>query len=157
MTAEGVPYITEEEYLEGELHSDVKHEYFDGRVWAMAGANDSHELVSGNFFFLLAGHLLGKGCRVYKSDMKVRLELGGKPLYYYPDVMVACTPDERGPTFREHPRLIVEVLSRNENKDLVEKRLAYRAVASLEEYVVASPWAESPTVYLSPSRRMGTG
>lgn len=54
--------------------------------------------------------------------------------------------NERGATFPEHPRLIIEVLSRNENEDLVEKRLTYRAVAALEADLVANPWAESPTV-----------
>jgi Uma2 family endonuclease len=146
MTAELVPYITEEEYLAGEPRSAVKHEYFDGRVWAMAGATDSHEMVSGNFFLALGNHLRGKGCRVYKSDMKVRLTLAGKPLFYYPDVMVACDPDEKHPLYRERPRLIVEVLSEDEDKDLVEKLLAYQRIASLEEYVVASQRAEAPMV-----------
>lgn len=148
MTAEAVPYISEEEYLDGEVRSEVRHEYYDGRVMAMAGASDSHELVSGNFFFHLTGHLRGKGCRVYKSDMKVRLFLRGKPLFYYPDVMVACDPNEPHPLYRERPRLIVEVLSDDENKDLVEKLLAYQRIESLEEYVVASPQADAPVVHI---------
>ncbi len=84
-------YITPEEYLQLELHSDVKHEYIDGYVYAMAGASDSHVTVSGNLFALLRNHVRGSGCRVFISDMKARIE----PLNrcYYPDVMVTC--DER--------------------------------------------------------------
>ena len=49
-SAETIPHITEEEYLEGEQHSEVRHEYYDGQVYAMAGASDGHELVAGNVF-----------------------------------------------------------------------------------------------------------
>lgn len=152
MTAEAVPYITEEEYLEGELHSDVKHEYFDGRVWpvrgvfGMAGATRDHETVSGNFFLSLGNHLRGKGCRAFKSDMKLRLELTGKTLFYYPDVMICRDPMDTHPLYCERPRLIVEVLSEDESKDLVEKLLAYQRITSLEEYLVASAKAEAPMV-----------
>ncbi len=154
MTAEAVPYITEEEYLASEPFSDVKREYFDGRVWpvggpwGMAGATRVHEVASGNAFGLLWNHLRGKGCRVFKSDMKLRLAVGNTPLFYYPDVMVACDPADAHPLYCERPRLIIEVLSTDEKRDLIEKRLAYRAISSLEEYVVADPRPEAPVVYV---------
>ena len=48
--AESKPYITVQDYLEGERQSEMRHEYFDGTVTAMAGASDEHELVAGNLF-----------------------------------------------------------------------------------------------------------
>ncbi len=148
-SAEPVSYITEEEYLEGEQHSEVKHEYYDGQVYAMAGASDGHELVAGNVFAALLAHLRGKGCRVFKSDMKLRLRFREKPLHYYPDVMVACDPADAHPLYRERPKLLVEVLSSDWNKDIVEKGAIYPRIATLEEYVVIDPQPEAPEVQIS--------
>lgn len=100
ISAKPVPYITEDEYLEGEQLAEVKHEYFDGQVYAMAGASDGHELVAGNIFAALLAHLRGKGCRVFKSDMKLRLQFRGKTLHYYPDIMVACDSADTNPLYR---------------------------------------------------------
>jgi Uma2 family endonuclease len=148
VSAQPLPFVTEEDYLTGELRSEVKHEYYHGRVWAMAGATRAHELVAGNLFALLWNHLRGSGCRVFKSDMKVRLALAKQPLFYYPDVMVSCDPADRHELYSDRPKLIIEVLSGDEDKDLVEKLLAYQRIPSLEEYVVASPRAEQPAVYI---------
>ncbi len=129
-------YITPEEYLQLELHSDVKHEYIDGYVYAMAGASDSHVTVSGNLFALLRNHVRGSGCRVFISDMKARIE----PLnrYYYPDVMVTC--DERDKEYtreKKFPCLIVEVLSDStEAFDRGDKFADYQVLESLQEYVL---------------------
>ncbi len=149
MSAEPVPYLTEREYLIGEEFADVKHEYYDGIIYAMAGASDPHELVSTNFLGLLWSHLRGKNCRVYKSDMKLRLTFRGKIIFYYPDVMVACDPAEKDPVYREKPRLIIEVASRNWRKDTVEKAATYAGIPTLEEYVVAVPNPDRPKVQIS--------
>lgn len=148
-SAQRVPYITEEEYLEGEQHAEEKHEYYDGQIYAMAGASDGHELVAGNIFAALHSQLRGKGCRVFKSDMKLRLQFRGKMLFYYPDVMVACDPADSEPLFRERPRLIIEVLSADWKRDIVEKAVAYSGIPALEEYVVIDPRPEAPEVQIS--------
>ena len=149
ISAEPIPYLTEQDYLEGEKVAEVKHEYYDGQVYAMAGASDGHELVALNFATTLVSHMRGKGCRVYKSDMKLRLMFRGKPLFYYPDVMVACDPAEAHPLYREHPKLIVEVLSKNWKKDTVEKAAIYTSIPTLEEYVIFDPKPEAPKVHIS--------
>jgi Uncharacterized protein conserved in cyanobacteria len=48
MIANPQPYITREQYLEGEKNSLVKHEYIQGEVYAMAGASDAHITIAGN-------------------------------------------------------------------------------------------------------------
>ena len=152
ISADPVPYITEDDYLEGEKVAAVKHDYYDGQVYpvqGMAGASDGHELVAGNIFGALLTHMRGKGCRVYKSDMKVRLLFRGKTLFYYPDVMVACDPADAHPLFREHPKLIIEVLSEDWKKDIVEKGATYPRIAALEEYVVVDPKPDAPEVQIS--------
>lgn len=149
ISAQLIPYITEAEYLEGERLAEVKHEYYDGQVHAMAGASEGHELVALNIASSLLTHLRGKGCRVFKSDMKLRVLFRGKTLYYYPDVMVACDPADDQPLYRERPKLLIEVLSEDWKKDIVEKAAVYSRIPSLEEYVVIDPNPAAPEAQIS--------
>jgi Uma2 family endonuclease len=132
------PYISPEEYLQAEEHSPIKHEYRDGEVYAMAGASDSHVTISGNLFALLRSHLRGTGCRVYIADMKARIESLNR--YYYPDVLVTCDERDRELlTFKRHPCLIVEVLSKTtEAFDRGNKFADYQELETLQEYVLIS-------------------
>lgn len=127
-------YLTEQEYLEAEKLSDLKHEYFDGEIFAMAGTSKNHQLLTGNVFAEIRNHLKGTPCLTFSSDIKVRLDKGNK--FFYPDVVVACEK-ETDEYFVNSPRLIIEVLSdstRKFDKDL--KRKIYQNIPSLEEYVL---------------------
>lgn len=139
-------YLTPEAYLEGERHSEVRHEYFEGEVYAMAGASSEHELAAGNVFAALHAHLKGKPYRVFKDGMKLKLQAMGRDVFYYPDIMVACDPSDNHRYYREKPKLLIEVLSEDENKDLIEKFFAYQRLPSLEEYVVVRPDPAKPEV-----------
>ncbi|MBD0265946.1 MAG: Uma2 family endonuclease [Tolypothrix sp. Co-bin9] len=132
-------YISPEEYLEGEKVSEIKHEYINGQVYAMAGASDAHVTVSMNVSMLLRNHLRGSGCRVYMLDMKARIEVINR--YFYPDVMVTCdTRDRESEYFKSHPCLVIEVLSEStEGYDRGKKFASYRHLESLQEYVLISP------------------
>ena len=129
-------YLTPEEYLQLESNSDLKHEYFNGEILAMAGATDTHVTIALNMAILLRNHLRGSGCRVYISDMKVRIET--KNRFFYPDVMVTCEArDRENSTYKEFPRLIIEVLSDStEAFDRGDKFADYQSISSLEEYVL---------------------
>ncbi|MBD0263115.1 MAG: Uma2 family endonuclease [Tolypothrix sp. T3-bin4] len=131
-------YISPEEYLEGEKVSQVKHEYIDGEVYAMAGASDAHVTITGNLFSLLRNHVRGTGCRVYMADMKAQIQAINR--YYYPDVMVTWdTQDREFEYFKSSPCLIVEVLSGStEALDRGKKFTDYRHLQSLQEYVLIS-------------------
>lgn len=133
------PYLTVEEYLEGEPLSDVRHEYFDGSVRAMAGASVRHNLACSFVAQALRNGLAGGPCKTFMIDVKIRTKARQKDLFYYPDVMVCCDPRDRHPLYREHPKLVVEVLSHDENKDLVEKYYVYQQIESIEEYVIIRP------------------
>ncbi|MEH2409801.1 Uma2 family endonuclease [Nostoc sp.] len=132
-------YISPEEYLEGEKFSEIKHEYIDGQVYAMAGASDAHVTVSMNVSMLLRNHLRGSGCRVYMLDMKAQIDVINR--YFYPDVMVTCdTRDRESEYFKSYPSLIIEVLSEStEGYDRGKKFASYRHLESLQEYVLISP------------------
>jgi len=127
-----------EDYLEGEKHSPVKHEYIDGEVYAMAGATDSHVTVALNFASLLRNTLRGTGCRVYISDMKAQIEALNR--FFYPDVMVTCDArDRETPLFKRYPCLIAEVLSPStEAFDRGDKFADYQQIETLQEYVLIS-------------------
>lgn len=134
MSEAAKPYISVEEYLNGEQEAEVRHEYVDGQVFAQAGASDAHNLIAGNVFALLWQHTRTTACRVYQSDMKVRVH---NVTFYYPDVMVVCESAADEVYFKRRPCLIVEVLSpATEVKDRGVKFEHYRQLPSLETYVL---------------------
>jgi Uma2 family endonuclease len=127
--------MTSEEYLEWERKADVKHEYLGGEVYAHAGASDAHVTIAGNLFALLRNHVRGGPCRVYQADMKVRVR---NEAFFYPDVVVTCDErDRRSEYAKEHPVLVVEVLSETTAAfDRGRKFALYRTLESLREYVL---------------------
>jgi len=131
-------YITPDQYLEMEEKSEIKHEYIDGYVYAMAGANDPHVTIASNTFMMIRNHLRGSGCRVYISDMKARIDSLNR--FYYPDVMVTCDPrDTQSQNQKRYPKLIIEVLSKStEAFDRGDKFADYQQLESLEEYVLVN-------------------
>ena len=86
------PWISPEDYLQGELLSEIRHEYFAGEIFAMAGASLNHNFVAGNIFAALHAQLTGKKCAPFMNDMKAHIESDGDDWFYYPDVMVNCEP-----------------------------------------------------------------
>ncbi|MTJ13011.1 Uma2 family endonuclease [Anabaena sp. UHCC 0187] len=131
-------YISPTEYLEGEETSPVKHEYRQGEVYAMAGASNTHVVITLNIASLLRNHLRGSGCQAYMADTKAHIEL--IDTYYYPDVIVSCNQKDKAfNNFLRYPCLIVEVLSpTTEAFDRGDKFADYRQLESLQEYVLVS-------------------
>ena len=130
-------YLTEKAYLEFEEASDFKHEYVAGLIYAMAGATENHNLISGNIFFQLRGASRGKGgnCKIFTSDMKLRTDNGD--FYYYPDVMLTCHDDDNNSLYKNKPCFIAEVLSKSTAKiDRREKWQTYRKIPSLRYYLL---------------------
>ena len=79
MTVSSPPrhFIGEQEYLDGELHGELRHEYIDGQVYAMTGASDRHGLILNALAYSMTPAARRKGCQLFTSDMKLRLEIGG--------------------------------------------------------------------------------
>ena len=129
--------LTVSEYLQLELESEVRHEYIAGEVYAMAGASEEHDLICGNIYVKLRQHLRGSGCRVFSSDMKVKIE--ELDIFYYPDISVTCDDRDREKYFKKSPCLLVEVLSNATKRvDRNEKLVNYLEIQSLQEYVLVS-------------------
>ncbi|KOR30519.1 hypothetical protein TI05_13835 [Achromatium sp. WMS3] len=131
--------ISEEEYIQGELVSEIRHEYLSGDVHAMVGTSDRHNLIVGNLFSALRPQVRGSGCQLFMADMKVRLEMANSVIFYYPDLFLACDPEDRATYYRTRPCLIVEVLSKStERIDRREKLFAYMSIDSLQSYLLLS-------------------
>lgn len=129
--------ITVEEYIQGELASEVRHEYIGGQVYAMSGGSEAHNLLCGNWYSAIRQHLRGRPCKVFMADMKLRLKIADEDIFYYPDVLVTCDPSDDDQLFKTKPVLVVEVLSPStERLDRREKFLSYIGLPSLKEYVL---------------------
>lgn len=132
-------YITVEEYLAAEEISEIKHEYYDGEIFAMAGGSEQHDLLAGNTFANLHSQLRGRQCNVHTSDMMVKTQQV-KPIYSYPDITVVCGKTKFENEKRRivlNPSLIVEVLSPStEGYDRGAKFESYRSIPSFQEYIL---------------------
>ena len=138
--------LTVSEYLQLELESEVRHEYIAGEVYAMAGASEEHNLIRGNIYVKFRQHLRGSGCRVFSSDMKVKIE--DLDIFYYPDILVTCDAEDREKYFKKSPCLLVEVLSNaTKRTDKYEKLVNYLEIKSLQEYVIVSQERVKVEVY----------
>ena len=104
----------------------------------MSGASDQHNLIVGGSEGLIAG-LVSKPCQTFSKDMKVKVSNNIDIRFYYPDLFVCCDPNDRSKHWREHPSLIIEVLSPStERYDRAEKFEAYKSIPSMQEYGLLS-------------------
>lgn len=121
------------DYLLVEDESSVKHELLDGEILAMAGGTPEHAALSAAVIAALANALASSPCRVFSSDLRVRVRETG--LVTYPDAAVVCGPIARDPdsaTCVNNPVLLVEVLSPGtRGYDLGEKLAHYQRIPSL--------------------------
>jgi Uma2 family endonuclease len=138
MTALAKQRLTPAEYLEIERAADYKSEFFAGETFAMAGASPPHVLITSNVTAELNVQLRGRPCRVYSSDLRVKVNDTG--LYTYPDVVVVCGDQQFDDEQRDtllNPTLLVEVLSPStEGYDRGDKFAHYQRLPSLREYVL---------------------
>lgn len=124
------------DYLTFERRSTWKHELVGGELHAFAGASDRHNRLAFRIATLLDAALTSPDCRIYISDMKLRVD---EQTVYYPDVMVVCNPLDSEDYFKVAPCLIVEVLSQSTAAtDRREQLLAYRRIQSLCDYLIVS-------------------
>ncbi len=130
--------LTEAEYLAIERQAQTKSEFYDGEMFAMAGAKRNHNLIATNIGRELSQQLRDGPCEVYIGDMRVKVAKTG--LYTYPDVVVACSEprflDDEDDTLL-NPTVLVEVLSDSTaNYVRTLKSHLYRTLPSLKQYVI---------------------
>lgn len=151
------------EYLEIEEIARVRHEYYQGEIYAMAGGTPEHAAMAAAITSML-GRQLKSPCRAYSSDLRVRILATG--LATYPDVAVICGSSERDPESATHvtnPKVIVEVLSDStEDYDRGEKLQHYQQIESLQAGVLVDHRTPQVELWLREaagwrSQRLGAG
>ncbi|MDX1995323.1 MAG: Uma2 family endonuclease [bacterium] len=130
---------TAAEYLAFEREAEIRHEFIDGLVYAMAGAPERHNQLTSALNFLLYGQLLERDCQVFLSDMRVRID---EKVFFYPDVVVVCGEARYTDSRRDmllNPTAVFEVLSPStQDFDRGTKFSFYRAIPTLRDYVLVS-------------------
>lgn len=129
---------TFDDYLDVEAMSDVRHEYLNGEIYALARGTPQHAALAASVIGQLAPQIRGQDCRPYSSDLRVRIPATG--LATYPDAAVICGKPEHDPSSPTHvinPIVLFEVVSPStEDYDRGEKREHYQTLVSLRAYVL---------------------
>lgn len=150
MSAQPKYSMTEADYLAQERVSIVKHEYYAGKIFAMVGASEQHNIIASNVNASFYVQLRGRGCRIYPSDMRVKILQTG--LYTYPDITLVCSKPEFTDAKKRdtllNPLVIIEILSPStERYDRGMKFQHYRTIESLQEYILIAQDAYSIEQY----------
>src|SRR4028118_133361 len=106
-------YYTLEEYLELDYLSEEKIEYWDGNIFTLAGASANHNQIQFNCILALGNKLRGKGCRIFPSDMRVKVPAYSP--YRHADLSALCGEARFENLGKQellvNPSLIIEILS----------------------------------------------
>jgi len=140
MEAKKLPRLSIKEYIELEQESNIKYEYHDGWVYAMAGGSINHAIIVGNTFSAANTALMENNSPCYPLNSEAKLHLAPHPKFVYPDAMVVCGDLKRSEWYAEailNPVVIIEVLSTStESYDRGDKFYFYRHIESLKEYIL---------------------
>ncbi len=139
MTQAAIQKISREAYLAMEEQSEVRHQFFNGEVFAMTGGTFNHSAIAGNLYLSMGSRLGGSSCRPMNGDMRIQTPSG---LDTYPDVSVFCGKPELSDKQRtlHNPVVIFEVLSPStRNYDRGDKFAHYRSIPTLHDYVLIDP------------------
>jgi len=147
------PYYTLEHFLEFEREAEMRHEFIDGEIYAMAGESGAHADISMNLAGILQSQLRGTNCRARTKDTKVRSgalkEQFGKGMISYPDLVVICGEPEYHDKHQDiilNPQVVLEVLSESTAEfDRGEKFMRYRNFnPTLTDYILV--WQDEPHI-----------
>ena len=138
-----------QDYLTFEAESDIRHEFHNGEIFAMAGGTRNHGKLGSNIVTELTLIERRKGCTTYNGDVKVRIEASNR--FLYPEASVVCGEVESSIYDSEsivNPVLIAEVLSdSSEAYDRGEKFRQYRYLSSFREYLLIDQHRPVVTIF----------
>lgn len=129
--------MTVEEYFELEEQSEIRHEYYDGEVYAMSGTSFNHNDIVDNVRSALKRFFRPRGCRAFAECVKLKVS---DICYLYPDVVVTCAAKDLSAThIVEYPGIVVEVISKTSSRrDQDFKLKQYKTISSLQYYLIVS-------------------
>ena len=134
-------YMSVKNYLAFDRESDIKHEYADQKIYAMAGASENHNLICTSTTFSLYGQTRNRPCKIYQSDMRV--QAANAESYRYPDITIVCGEAQFFDAELDtlvNPTVLIEVLSKSSSeRDHITKAWEYRQITSLQDYLIIAP------------------
>ncbi len=142
------PALDPDAFLAWERLQLVRHLYFRGDVFAMAGGSPRHSRLASRIIARLDAALGGGACDVHTSDLRLGLDEGH---FVYADAVVVCRPLVLRPRTTDvvtNPRVVIEVLSKStESYDRGAKQAGYLALASVEHFALVSQRERRVEVY----------
>ena len=129
------PYYSAEEYLALEIQSEIRHEYYQGELYAMAGASLPHNRIIRNGIIAIQQRINSGQCETFVDGALLKVL---DAYYFYPDLIVSCDArDLEAERILQHPTVLIEVLSPNSaDYDRTTKLRLYRQLPSLQHYVL---------------------
>jgi len=119
--------------------AEFRSEFLDGEIVAMSGGSARHSGLKVNLTIAVGTALRGTSCRVFDSDLRVRVS---PRMYTYPDLAVVCGKAVFADQCEDillNPTVIFEVLSPStEYYDRGVKLRRYREIESLMDYVLVA-------------------
>lgn len=144
--AETEKIYTVEEYFEFEKNSEIRHEYYYGKLIIMPGESKIANLIASNCNFHLRIALKGKGYQIFQSDVKTIVK--DNKIYRYPDIVVAPKLDNSDDYLIKEPILLIEVFSEGSSKTDHEAKLKeYAEMATVQYYLIISQYELSVKIY----------
>lgn len=132
--------LTSVQYFAIERTAEFKSEFYDGEMFAMAGASPTHCFIRDNVSAEIHVRIRGSSCRTASSDLRVKFDPTG--LYTYPDIVIVCGEPQYDPDDSNtlvNPRVVVEVLSPStELYDRTTKFRQFQQLPSAMEYLLIS-------------------
>ena len=128
---------TVEEYFELEKHSDIRHEFVNGKLIPMPGESVIANLIADNCGYNLRSQLSKKGYVIIHHDVRAIIQT--RKIYRYPDVSVAKLSEITETHAITKPEMLIEVTSENSSKiDHDDKLKQYTTLPSLQYYMIIS-------------------
>lgn len=149
-TQERIKRFTREAYFDLEKSAEIKHEFFNGEIFAMSGGTFNHAAIGVNVVTTFKIKLRGKCCKPTNSDMRIETPSG---LITYPDAAIFCgTPElTENQCALLNPVVIIEVLSPStRHYDESAKFALYRSIPSFKDYLLI----DSEKVFVSHFRKI---
>lgn len=138
LTAFEEKIYTVEEYFELERHSEVRHEFVNGKLYEMPGESKIANKINGNIYIEMRRIFDDTVLDVFDHDVKMLVKNG--KIYRYPDIVVAADGSSLADLYLLHePVLAVEVFSKDsEHRDNVVKLREYTAIPTMQYYLTVS-------------------
>jgi Uma2 family endonuclease len=138
--------MTEEEYIQYELKSDIRHEYVNGELIDMPGESTTNNTIALNLAFVIKQQLKGTGYKPYTHDVKLRIP--GEKTWFYPDLFVSAEQEGTDVFVMSKAVIITEVLSKSTGAyDVFDKFIQYRKIPELQYYMLIEPVKKIVTLF----------